>query len=63
MDQDYVKEFDYYSPVIIANNDYLKRQQRKSSQSHPSHQKATNMPKDLGEAADHSSKMHHRTQR
>ena len=22
--KDYVKEFDYYSPVIIANNDYLK---------------------------------------
>ena len=23
--KDYVKEFDYYSPVIIANNDYLKK--------------------------------------
>ena len=23
--KDYVKEFDYYSPVIIVNNDYLKK--------------------------------------
>ena len=37
--KDYVKEFDYYSPVIIANNDYLKDNKRRSTQSYPSYQK------------------------
>ena len=31
--KDYVKEFDYYSPVIIANNDYLKTTKKKLAKS------------------------------
>ena len=37
--KDYVKEFDYYSPVIIANNDYLKDNKEEARKSYPSYQK------------------------
>ena len=41
--EDYVKEFDYYSPVIIANNDYLKDNKKKHVKSSKLSKKDTNM--------------------
>lgn len=42
--KDYVKEFDYYSPVIIANNDYLKDNKEEARKVIQAIKKATNMP-------------------
>ena len=42
--KDFVPAFDYYSPVIIANNDYLKSHKEEAKKIHSSgEKKATNM--------------------
>ena len=41
--KDYVKEFDYYSPVIIANNDYLKDNKEEARKVIQAIKKVTNM--------------------
>ena len=41
--KDYVKEFDYYSPVIIANNDYLKDNKEEARKVIQAIKKDTNM--------------------
>lgn len=38
-----MSEFDYYSPVIIANNDYLKKNPNEAKKSCKLLKKATNM--------------------
>ena len=41
--KDFVPAFDYYSPVIIANNDYLKSHKEEAKKFIQAVKKATNM--------------------